>query len=301
MLSSSQSFVVFSGTSNKKLSTEIAGSLGVKLGDLEIKDFPDGEIGVRVSEVVRGRDVFVVQSMAKKPNFYLMELLIIIDALKRASAKAIYPIIPYYCYSRQDRKNEGREPITAKLVADLLEKSGADGVISMDLHTDQIEGFFNIPVDHLRSSSTIIDSLKKHKIDDLVVVSPDVGSLRLGREYSSELSVDLAVLNKRRLNPKQVEASALIGEVTGKNVLLVDDICSTGETIKNAAKVCKALGAKKVYAAIAHGLNDHLLEDDPVIEKVFVTNSIERSSSSSKCEIVSVGKLFAKAIEKIIS
>lgn len=295
-----ENFLLFSGRSHSSFSAELSKVLGVPLGNIKIKDFPDGEIGVHISENVRGRDVFVVQSMAKNPNFYLMELLIIVDALKRASAKNIFAVIPYFCYARQDRKNLGREAITAKLVADLLQTAGVAGVLTMDLHTDQIEGFFNIPVDHLRSCLTLAEEIKSKKIQDLVVVAPDVGGLRLGREFSTELKVDLAVVNKRRLDAGQVEANALIGCVKEKNVLLVDDVSSTGQTLKKAMLVCKAQGAKKIYVALAHGLMIDGLEVMKSFEKVFVTNSVSLKESPHLA-IISVAPLFAKAINCMVS
>lgn len=296
-----KNFTIFSGRSHHVFSQELSQVVGVPLGNIKIKDFPDGEIGVHISENVRGRDVFVVQSMAKKPNFYLMELLIIVDALKRASAQNIFAVIPYYCYARQDRKNLGREAITAKLVADLLQAAGVAGVLTMDLHTDQIEGFFDIPVDHLRSCKTLVEKIKQQHVPDLVVVAPDVGGLRLGREFSTELKVDLAVVNKRRLDAGQVEANALIGCVKEKNVLLVDDVSSTGETLRKAALVCKAQGAKKIYVALAHGLMIDQLEVVQLFETVFVTNSVDLSDKAPQLEIVTVAPLFAKAIQSMVA
>jgi ribose-phosphate pyrophosphokinase len=293
-------FTIFSGRSHPSFSTELSQVLGVPLGNILIKDFPDGEIGVHIGENVRGRDVFVVQSMAKNPNFYLMELLIIVDALKRASANNIFAVVPYFCYARQDRKNLGREAITAKLVADLLQTAGVSGVLTMDLHTDQIEGFFNIPVDHLRSCLTLVEVVRQKNIKDLVVVAPDVGGIRLGREFSTELKVDLAVVNKRRLDAGQVEANALIGHVKEKNVLLVDDVSSTGNTLKKAALVCKAQGAKNIYVALAHGLMVDSLDVKKMFDKVFVTNSVSLHGCPH-LEVVSVAPLFAKAIRSMLT
>lgn len=294
--------IIFSGRSHPDLSKEIAKFLKVDLGKVTIEDFPDGEIGVRINENVRGRDVFVIQSIARQPNFYLMELLILIDALKRASARNITAVLPYYCYARQDRKDRGREPITAKLVADLLERAGVTCVMTMDLHTEQIQGFFNVPVDNLHACPALVQAVKNYGVSDCVVVAPDIGSVKLGREFSSELHTDMAIINKRRLDAEQVEANALIGEVKGRDVLLVDDIYSTGGTIRKAAKVCKALGANRIFGAITHGLmiGDALV--DSSIEKLFIADTlppIERSLQPNVI-IVSVASLFGQAIQSVI-
>lgn len=296
-----KNFMLFSGRSNPTLSKEIASFLKVDLGQVTIEDFPDGEIGVRINENVRGRDVFVIQSIARQPNFYLMELLILIDALKRASARNIMAVLPYYCYARQDRRDRGREPITAKLVADLLERVGVTRVMTMDLHTEQIQGFFDVPVDHLHARPALIQAVKDYGVTDCVVVTPDIGSVKLGREFSSELHTDMAIINKRRLDAEQVEANALIGEVKGRDVLLVDDIYSTGGTIRKAAKVCKALGANRIFGAITHGLMIGDAVDDS-IEKLFITNTLSpvKGSLLPNVEIVSVAPLFGQAIQYAI-
>jgi ribose-phosphate pyrophosphokinase len=298
-----KNFILFSGRSNAALSEEIADVLKMTLGKVTIEDFPDGEIGVRINENVRGRDVFVIQSIARQPNFYLMELLILIDALKRASAKSITAVLPYYCYARQDRKDKGREPITAKLVADLLERVGVTRVMTMDLHTEQIQGFFNIPVDHLHARLSLIQAIKKYGVNDCVIVTPDIGSVKLGREFSSDMGTDMAVINKRRLDAEQVEANALIGEVKGRDVLLVDDMYSTGGTMKKAARVCKALGARRIFGAVTHGLmigQDSIV--DGLIERLFITNSVipTEGSIQSNVEIVSVAPIFGQAIQYAI-
>src|SRR5579872_587310 len=248
------SFMLFAGTSHPELAQQIAADLGVQLGKVLIETFPDNEIGVQILENVRGRDVFVLQSIARHPNLYLMELLILVDALKRASARSIVAVIPYFGYARQDRKGKGRVPITAKLVADLLEKAGVTRVLTLDLHTEQIQGFFDIPVDNLYARPVLVEAVEKLGLINLVVVAPDVGSIKLARDFAEGLKVDFAIVDKRRVNAKQVEIDALIGEVTGKNVLLVDDMCTTGGTLKTAANVCKKAGAKSVIAAATHGL-----------------------------------------------
>lgn len=294
--------MLFSGSSHPELATEIADSLGTTLGDVQIETFPDGEIGVQILENVRGRDVFVVQSIAKQPNFYLMELLILIDALKRASARSIVAVIPYYGYARQDRKDRGRVPITARLVANLLETAGVTRVVTMDLHTEQIQGFFNVPVDHLYARPVLQEVLKKEQLKNPVIVAPDIGSIKYSRILASELGFDFAIVDKMRMSSSQVEAMTLIGSVQGRDVILVDDICSTGETLKNGARVCKHAGANCVIAAVTHGVCevDSVLDSD--LDKLFITNTIPfpHESGHPKFVQVSVAKQFGKAIDLII-
>ncbi len=301
-MSHSPSFLIFSGRSHRELGERIANCMGSSLGDLSFEDFPDGEIGVQINENVRGRDVFVVQSMARRPNFYLMELLILIDALKRASARSVVAVIPYFCYARQDRKEKGRVPITARLVADLLERAGVSRILTMDLHTEQIQGFFNIPVDNLYARPAFVEAICGKGIRDLTVVNPDIGSVKLGRAFASDLGADMAIINKRRLDAERVEANALIGEVADRDVLLVDDIYSTGGTLKKACGVCRSLGARKIYAAITHGLiiGDTLASTD--VEKLFITDTVSfsREDLSEKIERVSVAPVFAKAMLCVI-
>ncbi len=302
-MSQSSEYMLFAGTSHVELAEEIASCLGKSLGKTIIEKFPDGEIGVRILESVRGRDVFVVQSTARSPSFYLMELLILVDAFKRASARSITAVIPYFGYARQDRKGKEREPITAKLVADLLQRAGVTRVLTMDLHTEQIQGFFDIPVDNLYGCPTIAEALQKQKMDNLIVVTPDVGSIKLARAYAEALKVDLAIVDKRRVDAKQVEMTALIGDVKGKNVLLVDDMCSTGGTLKVAARICKQEGANRLYAAVTHGLfvGEGLIEDSG-IEKIVMSNTVPspETINPSKLEIVSVASLFSRAIQSIV-
>lgn len=284
------------------LAQEIASFLKMELGKVIIEDFPDGEIGVRINENVRGRDVFVIQSVARQPNFYLMELLIMIDALKRAFARTIVVVLPYFCYARQDRKDKGREPITAKLVADLVERVGATCVMTMDLHTEQIQGFFDIPVDNLHARPALVQAVKDYGITDCVVVTPDIGSVKIAREFSADLRADMAIINKRRLDAEQVEANALIGEVKGKDVLLVDDIYSTGGTMKKGAKVCKALGAKRIFGAVTHGL---MLGEgcvDSLIERLFITDTLAQKAGyhASNVQVVTVAPVFGQAIQSFV-
>lgn len=302
-MSPNSNYMLFAGTSHREFAQQIADCLGIKLGKALIEKFPDGEIGVQILESVRGRDVFVVQSTVRHPNFYLMELLILVDAFKRASARSITAVIPYFGYARQDRRGIGREPITAKLVADLLEKAGVTRVLTMDLHTEQIQGFFDIPVDNLYARPLIVDALQRQKMASAIVVTPDIGSIKLARAYAEALKVDLAIVDKRRVSAKQVELAALIGDVKDRDVLLVDDMWSTGGTLKTAAKVCKDAGARHVYAAVTHGLfvGEGKLEDSG-IKKIVVSNTVPtlETINSNQLEIVSVAPLFSKAIESII-
>lgn len=293
-------FVIIAGSSHRELAEEIAGTLKVELGKVLIESFPDGEIGAQILENVRGKDVFVLQSVARHPNHYFMEMLILVDALKRASARSIAAVIPYYPYARQDRKEKGRVPITAKLVADLLEKAGVTRVLTMDLHTDQIQGFFNIPVDHLYARGLLVKALREVNLKDAIVVSPDVGSNKMARKFAEELKLDLAIVDKRRVNAQKVEVYALIGDVKGKQVILVDDICSTGSTLKTAANVCRKEGAKGVFAVISHGLmiGGSQLEG---IDRIFTTNSVPQPKDAKHLHVVSVAPLLAQAIDCVVS
>lgn len=291
--------MLFAGSSHKDLAQKVAHRLRIQLGQISIETFPDGEIGVQILENVRGKDVFVLQSPARRPNHYLMELLIIADALKRASVRSVVAVIPYYAYARQDRKDKGRVPITAKLVADLLEKAGVTRVLTMDLHTEQIQGFFNIPVDNLYARPLFAKELKGREKRDWVVVSPDVGSNKMARKFAEDLNVDLAIVDKRRIDSRSVEVNALIGDVKNKDVLLVDDICSTGSTLKIAAQVCRREGAKSIHAAISHAL---LLGDGlEGIDELYVTDSVPPAAGHTKAQVVSVADLLGQAIERIVS
>ncbi len=295
-------FLLLAGTSHPELASQIADCLHVRLGEVRIETFPDGEIGVHIKENVRGRDVFVLQTIARHPNLYLMELLILIDALKRASARSIVAVLPYFGYARQDRRGMGREPITAKLVADLLERAGATRVLTMDLHTEQIQGFFDIPVDNLYARPLLGDAVSKSGMNNLVVVSPDVGSIKLARAFAHMLGVDIAIVDKRRISAEQVEMNAIIGDVKGKDVLLLDDMCSTGGTLKAASLACKRAGARRICAAVTHGLLVGNELEDSAIEKMWMCNTVPMSYalSSPKIEVVSVANLFAKAIDSIV-
>jgi len=293
--------MLFSGSAHPEFAEEVARGLKVKLGSLLIENFPDGEVGVQIMENVRGKDVFVLQSIARRPNHYLMELLILIDALKRASARSISAVLPYYPYARQDRKEKGRVPITAKLVADLLEKAGVTRLLTMDLHTEQIQGFFNIPVDNLYARPLLVKAVREMGLKKSAVVSPDIGSNRMARKYAEDLKTGIAIVDKRRVDAKQVEVHAIIGDVSGKQVILVDDICSTGGTLETAAKICRKEGAKSVFAAVSHGL--FVGAKLPAgIDRFFITNSVPLSAAakSPKVKSVSVAPLFAQAIDCVV-
>ncbi len=300
----SNNVVVFSGSSHPKLAQAIADQLNLPLGELDLRTFPDGEISVQVKQSVRGQDCFIVQSVSLHPNDYLMELLVLIDALKRASARRIVPVITYFGYARQDRKDKPRVPITAKLVADLLQAAGASRVLAMDLHAEQVQGFFDIPVDHLHGRPELVQALKEFDFDPMIVVAPDVGSIKLARSFAVPLGVEMAIVDKRRMSAEEVEVTTLIGEVEGLNVVLVDDICSTGGTLIKAAQICRDQGAKRVVAAVTHplmvGSAVHQLEES-CIEKLFVGNTIpiEGRVFSNKLQEVNLAGLFASAIRCI--
>lgn len=292
--------LIFSGSSNPELARQICECLQQQLGKCSIEQFPDAEIGVQILENVRERDVFVIQSLALEPNRFLMELLILVDALKRASARSVVAVLPYYAYARQDRKEKGRVPITARLVANLLERSGVTRLLTMDLHAEQIQGFFDIPVDHLYARPLFVEKLKKRLPKGAVVVSPDIGSSKMARRFAEELGCEMAIINKRRLDADVVEAGSMIGDVQGRAVVLVDDICSTGATLKSAAKVCRKKGAKAVYAAVTHGL---FLHGDKIsgIDELFVSDSVPQKSTSAAKHVVSIAPLLAEAINCVIS
>ncbi|MCC5831894.1 MAG: ribose-phosphate pyrophosphokinase [Chlamydiales bacterium] len=299
-------YSIFSGTSHPDFSIELATYLGTSMGHVSFKPFPDGEIYVQIEDNVRGRDVFVIQSVAREPNYYLMELLIMIDALKRASAKSIVAVIPYFGYARQDRKDKPRVPITAKLIADLLAAAGATRVLTMDLHAGQIQGFFDVPVDNLYARPMLADAMLKEKKNDLIVMAPDLGAIKIARAYANHLKADFGVIDKRRVSSEEVAVTALIGNVKGRDVLLADDMCSTGGTLIQAAHACKEAGAKRIFVAFSHGL---LVGDaktqliNSPIEKIFMSNTVPplEEHTHEKIEIVSVAGLFGEAIRCIIS
>lgn len=295
---------VFTGNAHKDLALNICKELNVHCGCCEVGKFSDGEIFVNIAETVRGCDVFVIQPTSTPVNDNLMEVLIFIDALKRASAGRINAVIPYYGYARQDRKTKAREPITAKLVANLLTKAGADRVISMDLHAGQIQGYFDIPLDHLSGIPILAGYFKKIVDKDTVVVSPDIGGVVRSRNFANLLDLPIAIIEKRRPKANVSEVMNIIGDIAGKNVILVDDIVDTAGTITKAANVLREFGAKKVYACATHPvLSGPAVEriKDSVIEKFIVTDTIPLAPEKriDKIEVVSVAPIFAEAIRRI--
>lgn len=299
--------ILFTGSSHPQLAKEIASNLGWKLGKLNVKRFPDGEIDLQVLDNVRGCDVFVMQTTALRPNNYLMELLIVIDALKRASARSIGVIMPYMGYCRQDRKDRPRVPITAKLVANLLQEAGATRVLTMDLHADQVQGFFDIPVDNLYGRVVLQQAIDELQLDNMVVVTPDVGSVKLAREIANAFGVDFAIVDKHRVDANHVAYTQVIGDVSGKDVLLADDMCSTAGTLVSAAKACREKGANRVVAAVTHGLfvgsAIERIKDSP-IEVLLYCNTIpetDRLEGATKLKMVTVAPLLARAIQCLLS
>jgi ribose-phosphate pyrophosphokinase len=296
---------IFSGTSNPNLAKAIGKSIGMELGKCTVDSFPDGETLVKIDENVRGEDVFVIQSTSPPTNHNLMELFIIMDAMRRASASRITAVIPFYGYSRQDRKDQPRVPITAKLVANLLVAAGANRILTMDLHAQQIQGFFDIPVDHLYAAPVMYDYLKKKHIPDLVVVSPDVGGLKMAYAYSQVMEANLAIVAKRRKSPSEVESMAIIGEIRGKNVLMVDDMTETAGTLSSAADVLRKKGAKRIYACVSHAiLNDTGIQRlrKSKIDELITTDTVLRPAIDGvRITTLSVAGLLGEAIKRIHS
>jgi ribose-phosphate pyrophosphokinase len=296
---------VFSGNSNIPLAKEICHVLGISLGEADVKTFSDGEILVDIHESVRGMDVFVIQSTCTPGNTNLMELLIMIDAMKRASANRITAVLPYYGYARQDRKVSPRAPITAKLVADLITAAGSHRVLTMDLHAGQIQGFFNIPVDHLFAAPVLLDYMRTRFPGDMVIVSPDAGGVERARAFAKRLKAGLAIIDKRRDSPNVAKFMNLIGEVKGLHAVILDDIVDTAGTIVEAASALKTKGAKGVYACCVHPvLSGPALQrlNDSIIQEVVVTNTIPlapEAASKRKFKVLSVAKLLADAIQRI--
>ncbi len=299
-------FTVVSGNSHPHFSAELANYLQVPLGAIHFEPFPDGETFIQIEESVRGRDVFAVQTVAREPNEYLMELLIMIDALKRASARSIVAVIPYFGYARQDRKDKPRVPISAKLVADLLATAGATRVLTMDLHAGQIQGFFDIPVDNLYARPILAEAVLKGGIENPVVVAPDLGGIKIARAYANHLDAEFAVIDKRRVSSEEVVISSIIGDVGARDVLLTDDMCSTAGTLVTAAEACKKAGAKRIFGVFTHGLlvGEAMarITSSP-IEKIYMSNTVPlpEMHSNAKIEVVSVAKLFGEAIRCILS
>jgi ribose-phosphate pyrophosphokinase len=297
--------VVFSGNAHRKLAEKICSHLGIRLGDILVDRFSEGEIRVKINENVRGKDVFLVQPTSPPPNENLMELLIILDALKRASAYRITAVIPYYGYARQDRKDQPRVPITAKLVANLITCAGADRILTIDLHAGQIQGFFDIPLDHLLAVNVFVDYFKNLNLADLVIVSPDVGGIKMARAYAKRLSAGLTIIDKRRLTPHQVESVYILGETKGKNLIIVDDLIATGGTLIQATQILKENGAKSVYAAVTHGVlsGDAVKKIDSCrdLEELVITDTIplDDSKKHPKIKVLTIAPLLAEAIKRI--
>ncbi|MCZ6780975.1 MAG: ribose-phosphate pyrophosphokinase [Nitrospirae bacterium] len=296
---------LFSGNAHPALAHEICGHLGIKLGEATVSTFSDGEVLVRIDENVRGADVFVVQSCCHPVNSSIMELLIMIDALRRSSAYRITAVIPYFGYARQDRKDQPRVPITAKLVADLITTAGTDRVLTMDLHAGQIQGFFNIPVDNLYATPVLLDYMTREGGGDLVVVSPDAGGVERARAFAKRLQVTLAIVDKRREGPNNAQVMNIIGDVKGRNTLLVDDMIDTAGTLVQAAQACAEQGAHRVWAGCTHAvLSGPSLEriQESCLTEVVVTNTIPLNGKDQRCpklRVLSVAPLLGEAIMRI--
>ncbi|MBQ5324923.1 MAG: ribose-phosphate pyrophosphokinase, partial [Oscillospiraceae bacterium] len=295
---------IFAANSSKELAQKIADQMGMPLCKCEVSTFSDGEIAVSIQETVRGSDVFVVQSTNAPVNNNLMELLIMIDALKRASAGRITAVMPYYGYARQDRKSKSRDPITAKLVADLITTAGADRVLTMDLHAAQIQGFFNIPLDHLVGMPILAREFVKKGIEDLVVVSPDLGSVTRARNFANFLDAPIAIIDKRRPKANVSEVMNIIGDIKDKNVVIIDDIIDTAGTLCNAANALKERGAKSVRACATHGvLSGPAIQriKDSAIEELILLDTIQLPEEKhlDKIDVVTVAEVFAEAIKRI--
>jgi ribose-phosphate pyrophosphokinase len=297
---------IFTGNSNRALVERVCDYLSIPLGNATVGKFPDGEIDVKVDEDVRGADIFIIQPTCPPVNDSLAELLILIDCFKRASSARITAVLPYYGYARKDRKDEGRVPITAKLVANLITKAGADRLLTMDLHAAQIQGFFDIPVDHLLAFPVISDYYKEKDLSDFVVVSPDVGGIKIARLYSNHLHMRLAVVDKRRFGPEDIEVGFVIGDVEGRNAIIIDDLIATGGSICQAARVLKEKGAKDIYVAATHpvlcGAAVEKLKEAP-IKEIAVTDTIPLNEDAkglgSKIKVLTVSNLLGEAIKRI--
>jgi ribose-phosphate pyrophosphokinase len=294
---------IFCGTSNPPLANSICKSIGLELGKCTVSAFPDGETFVKIEENVRGEDVFLVQSTSPPTNHNLMEMFILIDALRRASASRITAVLPFYGYARQDRKDQPRVPITAKLVANLIVAAGANRVLTMDLHAQQIQGFFDIPVDHLYAAPVMYEYLRSKKLKDVVVVSPDVGGLKMAHAYSEVMEAGLAIVAKRRKSATEVESLTVIGEIKGKTVLMVDDLTETAGTLVTASDLLKAKGAKRIMACVSHAiLNDLGIQRlrKSNIDELITTDTVLRPAIEGvNLTTLSVAGLLGEAIKRI--
>jgi len=296
---------IFSGNSNMALASAVCKYLGIPLGGTKIEAFPDGEKVIRIEDDVRGRDCFVIQSTCNPVDEHLMELLIYLDCLRRASAKRITAVIPYFGYARQDRKDEGRVPITAKLVANLITVAGADRVLAIDLHAHQLQGFFDIPVDHLTGELVLSRYFREKKIDRLTVVAPDVGNIKIASRYAAHLNGELAIVHKKRISGSEARAQEIIGDVDGRNILMCDDIIATGGTVCSAAQLIKERGAGKIYVGVTHGVlaGDALdrLGEAP-IEEIVITDTIplgNKGKGLSNVKVLTVSGMLGEAIKRI--
>ena len=296
---------VFSGNAHPELAKDICKYLKIKLCDAFVGKFSEGEIRVKINENIRGKDVFVVQPTCPPANDNIMELLIMIDALKRASASRITAVIPYFGYARQDRKDQPRVPITAKLVANLLTVAGANRVLTMDLHAGQIQGFFDIPVDNLLAVGVFIEYIEKLKLKDRVVVSPDVGGIKMARAYAKRLSAGLAIIDKRRNSPEETEVMHILGDVEGKDVIIVDDIIATGSSLIEGVQALKKAKARAIYAAITHGVLSgpaiERVDKCKDLEELIISDSIhiEDGKKNSRIRVLTVAGLLGEAIKRI--
>ncbi len=301
-MSSKTGLKIFSGNSNRPLAEEICKNIGVPLGEATVTSFPDGESFVKINENVRGHDVFLIQSTCPPSNHHLMELLIMIDAARRASANRITAVIPFYGYARQDRKDQPRVPITAKLVANLLVAAGANRVLTMDLHSQQIQGFFDIPVDHLYASPIFFNYLSKINKENLVVCSPDVGGMKMAAAYADMIGAGLGLVAKKRRNATTVEAINVVGEVKDCDILLVDDITETAGTLTAAAKILREHGARSIRAAVSHCILNEIAYErlgSGLIDELITTNSIPLDKKGLNVTVLSVAPLLGEAILRI--
>jgi ribose-phosphate pyrophosphokinase len=295
---------IFTGRAHRELALKICQSVGAPLGEATVTSFPDGETRVKIDENIRGRDVFIVQPTCPPTNQNLMELLIMIDAARRASAYRITAVIPYFGYARQDRKDQPRVPITAKLVANLLDAAGAHRVLTIDLHAQQIQGFFDIPVDHLYAAPVLIRYIKQKKnLDNLVVVSPDVGGLKLASVYAEALDATFATVAKRRRSPTETEALQIIGDVDGKNVLMVDDLTETAGTLTSAAALLKKQGARDIYAGVTHAVFTSIaherLRNSEILELITTDSTPVLLNPDCRITVLSIAELLGEGIQRI--
>lgn len=306
MINHGKNIKIFTGNSYPQLAHDIADIIGVNVGDSKVSKFSNGETSVDINETVRGTDLFLVQTLCEPVNDNIMELLIMLDAFKRASAGRITAVIPHYSYARQDRKAKARQPITAKLMADLIHTAGADRVLTMDLHAPQIQGFFDIPVDHLEGVPIIAKHFKNLNLgeEDVVAVSPDIGGVKRTRKFAEKLHIPMAIIDKRRPRPNVSEVMSIIGDVKNKKVILVDDMIDTAGSIVNAAEALLKIGAKEVYACCTHGVLSgpaiERLENSPIKEVVILnTIPVKADKKIDKIKVLSVAPIFAEAIRRI--